>query len=74
MVILRIGTKRELNMMLSEQSFQVDADTLMAMYEYATREKFSAFIIDADSGDKNEKFRKGFTEYLSPADYGDNNA
>ena len=39
------------------------------MYEYATDQKFSPLIIDIESTDKTHKFRKGFTEYLNPAEY-----
>ena len=34
------------------------------MYDYATQEKLSPFIIDIEGNDRAHKFRKGFKEYL----------
>jgi hypothetical protein len=36
------------------------------MYKYATKEKFSALVIDMEDMDK--RFRKGFLEILNPDD------
>jgi len=39
------------------------------MYHYATNEKFSPLIVDVESMDDLQKFRKGFDEYLDPANF-----
>jgi hypothetical protein len=41
------------------------------MYDYATAEKLSPFVIDIEEKDNKHKFRKGFTDYLNPDDYGE---
>ena len=60
---------RELSIILKESGFGVDKDQLVNMYEYATKDKFFPLIIDNESTDINRRYRKGFTEYLNPADF-----
>jgi hypothetical protein len=68
-VILKIGSNRDINFIMSDYALQVSKETLLNMYEYATKEKFNALIIDIDTANKEKKFRKNFTEYLNPSDY-----
>ena len=49
-------------MILKELSITKTKNELLAMYEYATQEKFNCFIIDNES--IKNKFRKNFTEFL----------
>jgi hypothetical protein len=63
MVLLKLSGNREVNIILSEFGLGVTKDQLLAMYEYATKEKFSPLIIDMES-DKDSRFRKGFLEIL----------
>ena len=60
---------RELAIILKESGFGVDKQELSNMYEYATKDKFFPLIIDNESTDVNRRYRKGFVEYLSPADF-----
>jgi len=69
LVLLKCGSMRELAIILKESGFGVDKDQLVKMYEYATDTKFSPLIIDNESTDVNRRYRKGFTEYLTPSDF-----
>ena len=68
MVLLKFGSTRAINMILSEHGLGVTKEQLIAMYQYATQEKFSPLILDLDEAPEN-RFRKGFLEILDPKDY-----
>ena len=61
-IILKLSGARDLSMILKELSITKTKNELLAMYEYATQEKFDCFIIDNDT--VKNKYRKNFTEYL----------
>ena len=61
--ILKISGGRDLNMLLRDICVDKTKEQLMELYNYATNEKFSVLIIDAESSDK--KYRKKFTEFLN---------
>ena len=63
MVILKLSTTRDTKMILSEMGLGVSKEQLLAMYDYATAEKFSPLIIDL-AAPKESRFRKGFAEVL----------
>jgi ABC-type dipeptide/oligopeptide/nickel transport system ATPase component len=58
MVLLKLSGNREVNIIMSEFGLGVSKEELMALYEYATAEKFSPLLIDMESP-KEERFRKG---------------
>ena len=64
LVILKLGQKRNLNMIMSELSLGVTKDQLLKIYNYATRDKFSVLIVDLDQADINKKFRKNFLDVI----------
>ena len=64
MVILRLSGNREINLILSEFGLGLTKEQLLEIYKYATKEKFSALVIDMEDMDK--RFRKGFLEILDP--------
>ena len=63
MVLLKLSGNREVNMILSEFGLGVSKEELLALYEYATKEKFSPLIIDMEE-DPSKRFRKGFLDIL----------
>ena len=63
MVLLKLSTTRDTKMILSEMGLGVSKEQLLAMYDYATAEKFSPLIIDL-AAPKESRFRKGFSEVL----------
>jgi hypothetical protein len=69
LVLLKLSGDRDLSLILRENSLGVDKNTMLNLYKYATREKFSPFIIDIESPDDDRKYRKGLLEYLSPRDF-----
>jgi len=68
-VILKVSGQRELTLILKEQGLGLSKEQLLNMYHYATNEKFSPLIVDVESMDDLKKFRKGFDEYLDPANF-----
>ena len=68
MVILKLSGNREVNMILSEFGLGVSREQLLAMYEFATNEKFSPLLIDLEE-EPFKRFRKGFSQILDPASY-----
>jgi hypothetical protein len=71
MVFLKIGGMREIKTILRDFSLSCSKEQLINMYDYATKEKLSPFVIDIEEKDNTKKFRKGFTEYLDPKNYGE---
>jgi hypothetical protein len=64
MVLLKLSGNREVNLILSEFGLGITKEQLLDLYEYATKIKFSPLIIDMEE-DKNNRFRKGFTQILA---------
>jgi DNA integrity scanning protein DisA with diadenylate cyclase activity len=70
MVILKLGSgQREVKMIVSELGGQMEKDQLLAMYEYATDEKFVPLIVNMEESDRYKRFRRGFLELLNPDDF-----
>jgi hypothetical protein len=63
MVLLKLSGNREVNIILSEFGLGITKEELIALYEFATAEKFSPLLIDMEeSADK--RFRKGLIEII----------
>jgi len=69
LVLLKINGSREVKMILTSGGIGIDAKQLIALYKYATAEQFIPLIINLEESDENKKFRRGFTDYLRPADF-----
>jgi hypothetical protein len=69
LVILKIGSVRDENLILHDYALGIEKDVLQKMYSYATREKFNTLIINLDEADIQKKFRKNFLEYLKPDEF-----
>ena len=63
MVLLKLSGNREVNLILSEFGLGVTKEELLALYEYATKEKMTPLIIDMEA-QPEDRFRKGFDEVL----------
>lgn len=63
LVLLKLSGHREVNMILSEGGLGIDKDTLLRLYQEATNEKFSPFIIDYEE-DPSKRYRKGLLDIL----------
>lgn len=66
--ILKIGGKRDLNLILSEMSLSTPKETLLKMYDYATKDKFNFLLVDVDESEE-KRFRHNFLEVLSVSDF-----
>jgi hypothetical protein len=64
LVILKLSGARDAKMILSELGLGLDKETLMEIYEYATREKFSPLVVDIEA-DKHKRFRRGLLEIIN---------
>ncbi len=64
LVILKVGQKRNLNMIMSELSLGVTKDQLIKIYNFATKDKFSVLMVDLDEPNINMKFRKNFLDII----------
>ncbi len=70
MIILKLGSgQREVKMIVAELGGQMEKDQLLAMYEYATNEKFIPLIVNMEESDRYKRFRRGFLEVLNPDDF-----
>lgn len=65
LVILKMSGQREVNMILSEFGLGVTKEQLIAIYSYATKEKFQPLVVDMDE-DPSKRFRKGLLEIIDP--------
>jgi len=63
MVLLKLSGDREVNMILKEFGLGVSKEELIALYEYATKEKFSPLLIDMEES-PDKRFRRGFLDIL----------
>jgi hypothetical protein len=63
MVLLKLSGDREVNMILKEFGLGVSKEELIALYEYATKQKFSPLLIDMESS-VEKRFRRGFLDIL----------
>lgn len=66
LVILKMSGQREVNMIMSEFGLGVTKEQLVAIYNYATAEKFQPLVVDMDE-DPSKRFRKGLLEIIDPA-------
>ena len=61
--LVKIGQKRDLNLILADSGGLVDKTTLMQLYTDATREKFNFLKINLNTVDMNKKFSKNFIDF-----------
>ena len=69
MVLLKMSGQRDLGMILKDTGLGLEKDQLLRMYEYSTDTKFVPLIIDVESTTKDQKYRKGFQQYLNADDF-----
>jgi len=63
MVLLKLSGQREVNIILSEFGLGVTKEQLIAIYNFATREKMQPLLIDMEA-EPHQRFRKGFLEII----------
>lgn len=74
LILLKLSSNRDLNLILGDFSLGVDRDELALIYKDATKNKFDFLKVDIDQPDNNKKFSKNFTGFynIDSDDEGDN--
>jgi hypothetical protein len=60
---LKLSGQREVNLILSEFGLGITKEELVALYEFATQEKFSPLLIDMEES-SDKRFRKGLVDII----------
>lgn len=63
LMLKKLASSKDLNMILKENSLSVSKEELNQMYDYATSEKSSFLMVDLEA-DESQRFRKNFLEVL----------
>ena len=63
LVIFKLSSTKDLNMILSECSLGVEKEEIQMMYKDATKEKFNFIKIDLQTADEKKKFSHNWIEY-----------
>jgi len=63
LLIVKVGQKRDLNLILSDSGGLVEKEELKRLYDDATKEKFNFLKINLNTTDLNKKFSKNFNEF-----------
>lgn len=67
--ILKLVGQRDVNAVMREMTAGLTKEQLMAMFDYATRDKFHALVVDMEAPNEN-KFRRNWGEVLDVAQFG----
>ena len=62
MILLKLRREREVNLIWSEFGSGITKEELLALYEYATHEKFSPLLIIGMMETADKRFSKGLIE------------
>jgi hypothetical protein len=63
LIIFKLSSSKDLNMILSECSLGVEKNEIQAMYRNATKEKFNFIKIDLNTAVKSKKFSHNWVGY-----------
>jgi len=64
LIILKLSSDRDLNLILSENSLGVDKDGLKQIYKLATKKQFDFLKVDINNGDDNKRFSHNWTGFF----------
>ena len=64
LILLKLGSKRDLNTILADCSLGIEKDELVTLYKDAVKQPFHFLKIDLETGDENKKFSKNFTAFI----------
>lgn len=68
--LLRLSGDRDCKLILKEMGLGLTKEQMLAMYDYATKDKFYPLLVDMEEADKTKKFRRGLNEWIDPARFG----
>ena len=63
LIILKLGSKRDTEMIINECSIGIEKNELLKLYKNATKQKFNFLKINLETGNENEKFSKNFNDF-----------
>ena len=63
LILLKLSSNRDLNLILSDYSLGVNRDQLAMIYKDATESKFHFLKIAVDEPDNNRKFSHNWTDF-----------
>lgn len=64
LMLLKLSSKRDLNLILSDFSLGVDRDELALLYKESTAERFNFLKVDVDQPNDNKKFSHNWTGFF----------
>jgi hypothetical protein len=64
LMIKKLGSNRDLNLILNDTSLGLTKEQLTRIYKYATADKWSFLMIDLDKDEQTGKFRRNFLEKI----------
>ena len=65
LILLKLGSKRDLNLILSDYGLGVDKDELMAIYKNATQIPFDFLKISTDERDDSKRFSHNWSGFYN---------
>ena len=65
LILLKLSSNRDLNLILSDYSLGVNREELANIYKDATRDKFHFLKISIDEPDNNKKFSHNWTDFYT---------
>ena len=72
LILLKLSSKRDLNLILADYGLGVDREELMTIYKDATKIPFDFLKVSTDERDDNRRFSKNWTSFYNIGD-DDNN-
>jgi ABC-type oligopeptide transport system ATPase subunit len=63
LIIVKVGQKRDLNLILADSGGLIEKEELRRLYDDATKEKFNFLKINLNTADMNKKFTKNFNDF-----------
>ena len=65
LIILKLGSKRDLSMILNDCGLGIEKEELLQIYKDATKQPFNFLKIDVDASDPNKKFSHNFNDFYT---------
>jgi hypothetical protein len=65
LILLKLGSKRDLNLILGDYGLGVDKEELMTIYKDATKVPFDFLKLSLDERDDNKRFSKNWTGFYT---------
>ena len=65
LIILKLGSKRDLSMILNDCGLGIEKDELLFIYKDAVKQPFNFLKIDIDSSNQNKKFSHNFNDFYT---------